>query len=532
MAICYPENLGDHIITNSEKEVYYALKNQLPDTVSVFHSISWTTTDRGRKVNSEADFLIFDPKYGYLIVEVKGGNGIEIRDNKWYLKDYADVERVLDKSPYDQAERSMYYFKDFYLSQYAYPFHGVFGYVVIYPFFVVDQPEILSNRSSACTIDRNGMNDLRSRIKAAFVFHGKGKNSRLSNDQVERFINVVKKRIALSAAAGALIDDRAMQMERINRVQNNLIWFSQSYRQMFVKGGAGTGKTWIAIKLAKRDVEMGREVLVVCAHDVLRDFIECNVMDERVEVMTFQSLLNNISGENSDPLDESFIKKALEKKDGALLDRYNTVIVDEAQDFTRDWALIVRKTMRRPDSGLYVFYDDTQNVHGRDFGDGFGIQNPPFLLRENLRNTANIYKYATMNTKLGKDEILNTIEGPEPEVFEARDEGQVRSKLSDILDELTRESVKTESIVILTDKSAERILYDSYIGQWELVKEPPTEQSQVRISRVEDFKGLEADVIIYLHKRKGSEVLNYVGYTRARFYLFDITIDLDWSEES
>lgn len=524
MAICYPENLGDSIVTNSEKDVYYALKNQLPDTVSVFHSISWTTTERGRKVNSEADFLIFDPQYGYLIVEVKGGNGIELRDNVWYLKDNAYVERTLDRSPYDQAERSMYYFRDFYLSQYAYPFNGVFGYVVIFPYFVVDHPEVLSNRPPACTIDRNGMKDLRKRIKEAFVFHSKGRKSRLSDDQAERFINVVKKRIALSAAAGALIDERAMQMERINRVQNNLIWFTQNYRQMFVKGGAGTGKTWIAVKIAKRDVEMGKEVLVVCAHDVLRDFIEVNVKDERVKVMTFQSLLDDILSTKGSPLDESSLRQAMEKKDGPNLNRYNTVIVDEAQDFTKDWALIVRKAMRRPDTGLYVFYDDTQNVHGRDFGDGFGIPHPPFLLRENLRNTANIYKYATKNTKLGNDEILNPIEGPEPETFEARDEGQIRSKLSDILDELTREGVRTESIVVLADESIEKMLSNDHIGQWELVKGPPIEQDQVRMSRVEDFKGLEADVIVYVHSRSAPGVLNYVGYTRARFYLFDITL--------
>ena len=39
----------------------------------------------------------------------------------------------------------------------------------------------------------------------------------------------------------------------------------------------------------------------------------------------------------------------------------------------------------------------------------------PFLLRENIRNTANIYKWTAEKTRLGTDVIANPVEGPTPQ---------------------------------------------------------------------------------------------------------------------
>ena len=74
MAIMYPRNISEYILTDSEQQVYYALKTQLPDTYEVFYSVSWTTFEKGHVAKSEADFIILDPDNGFLCLEVKVGS--------------------------------------------------------------------------------------------------------------------------------------------------------------------------------------------------------------------------------------------------------------------------------------------------------------------------------------------------------------------------------------------------------------------------------------------------------------------------
>ena len=78
MAIMYPTNLNEYMPTDSERDVYLALKNQLPDSFTVFYSVAWTTARKSQMEKSEADFVIVDPRYGYLCLEVKGGSKIWI----------------------------------------------------------------------------------------------------------------------------------------------------------------------------------------------------------------------------------------------------------------------------------------------------------------------------------------------------------------------------------------------------------------------------------------------------------------------
>ena len=84
MANMYPKNIAEYLPEDSEKVVYYALKSQLPETFDVFYSVKWTTYEKGQCIQSEADFIVASPEYGFLFLEVKGGNDIVIdEDNHW-----------------------------------------------------------------------------------------------------------------------------------------------------------------------------------------------------------------------------------------------------------------------------------------------------------------------------------------------------------------------------------------------------------------------------------------------------------------
>ena len=218
MAKMYPNNIELYNPEPSEKKVYKALKEQLDDTVEVYYSISWTTINNGKRVTSEADFLVFDPRHGYIVIEVKGGAGVKVENNNWYLEYKGGYGgRPLECSPYEQAEKSMYYFKDYFKEQYRFQFGGTYGAMVCFPNFVVNNAAELSNRPAEFTIDYSDMNNLSEKIRTAFIcWKRRNRNSvNFSNEQKNQFRQLINKRIQISAACGALMEYQKPQFEII-----------------------------------------------------------------------------------------------------------------------------------------------------------------------------------------------------------------------------------------------------------------------------------------------------------------------------
>ena len=117
MAIMYPKNINVLDPEDSEVEVYNQLKRQLDDSYTVFYSVEWNRKRKnGSLEKSEADFVVANPKYGFLCLEVKGGNSMTISsEGVWTLHSGKYGDRILDRSPYKQAEDSMYFFKEKYI---------------------------------------------------------------------------------------------------------------------------------------------------------------------------------------------------------------------------------------------------------------------------------------------------------------------------------------------------------------------------------------------------------------------------------
>ena len=111
MAVMHPVDIENYNYTPTEKDLYYALKEQLPNKYQVFYSVRWFETVENKRIDSESDFLVFDPSFGFITIEVKGGTGITVNDGKWTLiEDYSpsnSSSRELKCSPYEQAEKSM-----------------------------------------------------------------------------------------------------------------------------------------------------------------------------------------------------------------------------------------------------------------------------------------------------------------------------------------------------------------------------------------------------------------------------------------
>lgn len=174
MAIMHPADIENYKYTASEKQMYDELKRQLPDKYQVFYSVRWfETSEENRRVDSESDFLIYDPSFGFLALEVKGGEGIEVADGTWYLDEtYENGDRgrrELKCSPYIQAEKSMRHFHDYFVNEFNQNFNGVYGFAVAFPRFAIQQ-QLAPEAVPELTIDLNNMADLKKKINNIFHY--------------------------------------------------------------------------------------------------------------------------------------------------------------------------------------------------------------------------------------------------------------------------------------------------------------------------------------------------------------------------
>lgn len=542
MAVMHPVDMENYDCTATERELYEALRDQLPEKYQVFYSIRWfETNEENRRVDSECDFLVFDPSFGFLTIEVKGGDGIQIEDGRWFLnqhsEQYVQSRRELKCSPYEQAEKSMRHFYQYFAEEFHQTFRGVYGFAVAFPRYAIDSA-LAADAPMELTIDIEDMQNIRRRINEIFHYWRGRRNIHIpfSPDQKTRFIDAINKRIALSAAAGALIRIKEKEFSKIDFVQDAFLDALYYYRQARIVGGAGTGKTFIAMKKAKRDSENGKRVLFLCRSRELSAFVQERLAaTDQIDFRTYETLMREVLGDDYDfaPINQNGNRNCFDCVAGSRRTLYDSIIVDEGQDFDEDMGRAIRLFLRHNMwSSLYVFYDSNQNVLEYKTENAFSIDCPPFILRYNIRNTGRIYQCAVNATGLGADTVANQLLGVTPDIRQYNSVLQALKGLSNIITRLTRkEFVSAKSIVILSDEPYENSILatETRVGAFDICFEDlkQLKDSQIRFRTAAEFKGLEADVIIYLKNHMSDGFLSeaerrreYVAFTRARYYLY------------
>lgn len=539
MAVMHPEDIENYKHTGSELKLYEALKEQLPEKDHVFFSVRWFDKVDGVRVDSECDFLVFDPGFGFLTIECKGGTDITIENSHWTLSEKDEAgnasKRELKKSPFAQAENSMRYFYDYFSNEFIHSFNGVYGFAVAFPNYAVSQ-KVESAADQELIIDIRHMSDLAHRINEIFHYWRGKRNNKVpfSSDQKQKFILLVNKRISISAAAGALIPIKEKEFKKINYVQDSIIDFLTNYRQVQIVGGAGTGKTFMAIKKIQRELLYGHKVCYVCKSNELATFVN-EIISNETSCMckSFSDLMCSILQLKS--VDE--VESLFDAIDMTNHEVYDAIVVDEAQDFTVDEAMAIRLLLKnQEDSCFYVFLDKNQNLFDIDYESAFAIDSKPYVLRYNIRNTGEIYKYAIEETGLGKETIANQLLGVSPEIKKYKNRIQAISTLSGIINRLVqKEYVKQSSIVILSDsKYQDSVLAgETKLGIYSLAfSSLDCKEDEILFMTASDYKGLESDIVVYLKNKTDSDVEdqlrnreNYVAYTRARYYLYVVERD-------
>ena len=103
-----PPTIDPHTPSDGEKDVFarLAADKKHPDWM-VLHAQD--IPQRLRQMEGEADFLIFAPGLGVLILEVKGCHRLRRRRGLWF---YGAAKEGKSRSPFKQAQTNMFSIRD------------------------------------------------------------------------------------------------------------------------------------------------------------------------------------------------------------------------------------------------------------------------------------------------------------------------------------------------------------------------------------------------------------------------------------
>ncbi len=314
-----------------------------------------------------------------------------------------------------------------------------------------------------------------------------------------------------------------------------------------VRGGAGSGKTFLAMEQARRLAQRGERVALVCYSHGLASYLERIAAtwprrQRPAYVGEFHALgvqWGAPEGPDESLRNDDTVKfwehdLPLQMADLAAQlvpgQRFDAVVVDEAQDFADAWWDPLLAALRDvDDGGLYVFSDEGQRVFNRHGSPPVPLV--PLILDHNLRNTrqiANAFQPLV-------DHPMRFLGGEGPAVrFVPCGRDDAMNVGDDQIDLLLDEGWRPEDLALLTTGSrhpeqTER-QRDGHSAYWDSF----WDADQVFYGHVLGFKGLERRCVVLVVNDSGkferSRERLYVGLSRARDQLV-VCGDPDFIEE-
>lgn len=529
MAVFIP-NVKPEDFNNSpgEKEVYEALK-LLGKDYTIFYSLSWISIGNDRTIG-EADFVIFHPGKGIMVIEVKSGE-IEYKYGSWTQTNRSSgVKKEI--RPYDQARKSQFEIFDRLKKRqkradFTIP---MLCYAVWFPSIEYKRTDDFpAEASPEITFDSKSLLSAQTSIDKAFDFWTDKLHFRpfsLNNYDVKMVMEVMCPYFHAVPKLATSMDEAEQIYFRLTNQQTALLDFLVEQDTAVIHGLAGTGKTVLAIEKAKMLAEQGESVLFLCYNSFLRDSLRENNTIPNVVFHNAHSLAYEIMGASSKPIDavleefEEFLEEVFDKDSWT----YKNVIVDEGQDLDDRLLNRLYELVKSKKGCFYVFYDKNQFIMKNKQPKWIEDAECRLVLSKNCRNTAEIFKTAC--SIIGRDNIsVNEIHGNVPFLRFYSSEKEMTGIVETFLDKMKKEEVPAERITILSASTMDNSFVDinkSYAG-YQLSEK--REDGKIHFTTIRKFKGLESDAILIVDasmiglKNDEEKRLLYVGSSRAKNYL-------------
>ena len=493
--------------SHAERVVWAALQ-ELPDEAVVISQFR-VVDDRG--VLREADFVVLIPDVGVGVVEVKGGLVWAV-DGEWISRDSRGRDHSI-KDPMFQAQKAGFAIRDF-----------VTGQGVAWPSWVpvVILPDTRLRADFAPPDSKrgdwiDGRAHLAARLSAA-VHTGE-------DFDADELVAVMERRLPRPSPRQKA-ELAARRADTITRDQYPILRALRSNNRILVTGGPGTGKTWLALEHARQETVRGARVAVLCynrglALDLNRRAAQWPVAQRPAWIGTMHQLALDWTGievpADAGPAFGDGLPAQLAAVAPASDQRFDLVVVDEAQDFAPGWWQAVRSVLWEPDTDpMVIFGDDDQELYGRG---ATGLPAVEGELTQNVRNTLQIAR--VLQALTGEPQEVRGASGPPVEFFPATAEDACTVADDVVRTLLDSGDYGAGDIALLTTWRRHRV-QEQRLEELGAVAfaESLLSPDQVAVCTVKGFKGLERLVVVLaingFHEESDAEHLLRVGVSRAR----------------
>lgn len=463
----------------------------------------------------EIDFVVCGPD-GLFVLEIKGGR-VSCHDGIWETTNrYGETER-LRESPFKQAEGALHGLRGKLPASLSNVL--VVGYGVVMP--DVDRLPDSAEWDRAVLADGRDFRQFEKWLER-FIKHWRAKDPRKSG-AIPSQLKVLQQHLRPDFEAVVPLHVSAHEVEtriaRLTEDQLRLIDVVEANPRVICSGGAGTGKTMLALELAKRWGASGMKTALACHSPWLKRFLERNAVPGLI-VSLAESL------------------HVAAKRAG--IERFDALIVDEGQDILNMHALAHLDSFLHGgiSDGRWCFFHDANNqsgLCGTYVPDAYeyleSVCPVRIPLKTNCRNSLPILQriQGDLDADMGNSGVGD---GPAVrEVCVADADSAIQALEKELHDLVDVERFSAGDIVVLSPFPFSQSWASFLSGDLResisvLDDASPRNMSRhvIGFAQIEDFKGLESEVVVLVDMpRPGhSEPLrsfHYVGMSRARALL-------------
>ncbi len=552
MAILIPEVPKD--CPNSERHIYSRLGSELPDDWVVLHSLG--LANHPQKIWGEADIVILSGS-GIFALEVKGGK-VRCSDGIWtFSGDFKEYTKR--ESPWQQAMDSLGAIRG-QLRDTDSVFHDVlFGFGVVMPFteFTSSGPEIVSeillDRRTFRQPLRLYISSLERYWKAEYLRKHQREYRNPTPAELRKARQILRPDLETVLCLGGYLTGLDEHIVQLTNEQIRASRRMVANPRTVVRGGAGTGKTVIAIDRAHQLATEGHRVLYLCFNRLLaahhREGFERSSSPVPFEIYSVHALYRELIEKaglipvlesESRRLPDFFSKRFPEITAEALCQKGNecwdVLIVDEAQDLLTPehldvFDLLLKKGLLR--GCWHLFLDPRQNIYSVD--DQSTVEKrlaesaPTFDdLHENCRNTRQV----AVQTSIVSGIDLATSGAPDglkSEVHYYSTQEEAPGIIESLIERLIASHVRPKDIAILSTRKHENSLLADHrsLAGCRLADPMDTvalRKGELLFTTMHAFKGLERQVVISIDMAEIGDsswaMLHYAGLSRARGLLY------------
>lgn len=552
MAVMWPRQLPVDVKRNSlrsaECEVYSSLQSSLDDSFTVFYSRPWLgLKPDGEEIDGECDFVIAHPELGVLAVEVKGG-GISYNPklDEWTSKDRWGIRHKI-KNPVNQARKSKYRILEKLQVCPGWNSRRIrILHAVIFPDSVRPPNDLGPDMPLRlfCFLDdfKNNLGPWIMTRMGEPADAGK-KEQPMGQDGLRILEELLAHPFQLKMPLGRILEKYDMDIQILTTQQYHILRMIEGVNRAAIAGGAGTGKTVLALEEARRCAQRGIRTLYTCFNSPLADEVRRRAYPEsNFEIYAFHDLCIRLISSSGIPCPAGFQNSLIyhDSYPDMLVSAlcklsfkgYGAIIIDEGQDFYASWWPAL-ECLFSAKSGclLRVFYDSNQRVYENVLRLPADVKLIPIRLTHNLRNTQKIHAISQQYYEGHPIDSLGP-EGVSVEWIKCASHELVMKTLKKLIGNLVvNERIPAGDLAVLfaDEKEIQNSGFRSGISGIPVTSCSEPAKDSAILDTVRRFKGLESKIVIIVIG--GDLILStellYVATSRARTHLVIVGLSKD-----